>query len=57
MEGDSGGRGRGRGRGGARDVDGVTWENGGGCPVVTEVDCAAFRGGGFWKENVSGRCG
>ena len=40
-----GGRGRGRGkrRGGARDGDGVASENGGGCPIVTEMDCGIQR--------------
>ena len=47
---------------GAEDVDDVAWVDGGGCPVVMEVDCAAFRGGGDFdgeclEEKVSERCG
>ena len=57
-----GGRG---GGGGDRDVDSVAWENGGGCPIIMEVDCVASRGGGkdclererewaLWLKRVEG---
>ena len=46
------GDGGGGGRGGARDGDSVALGNGGGCPIITEMDCAASRG----QSNFYGDC-
>ena len=51
FSGDSDGGGGGQGD---KDINGVTWADRGARPIVTEVGCAAFRGGGNFY-GVSGK--